>query len=61
MGDKTKQAWSYSFPDLGKAGMGVGKVEQVASIDALSIPPPVSGNQYDVMLSLSQHLYKRRG
>ncbi len=26
-----------------KVGMGVGKVEQVASIDALSIPSPVSG------------------
>ena len=37
-GEGIKQAWSYSFPDLGKAGMGVGKVEQDASFDALSIP-----------------------
>ena len=37
------------------------KAKQDASIDALSIPPPDTGNQYDVMLNLFQHLYKRRG
>ena len=37
------------------------KSKQVASIDAQATTPSDTGNQYDVMLSLSQHLYKRRG
>ena len=37
------------------------KSKQVASIDAQATTPPDTGNQQDVMLSLYQHLYKRRG
>ena len=41
---KAKRVTELSEKEIqDKAGMGVGKVEQVASIDALSIPPPVSG------------------
>ena len=46
-GEGIKQVWSYSFPDLGKAGMGVGRAKQVASYDAPAISPPDTGKEQE--------------
>ena len=51
---EAKRATELSEKEIqDKAGMGVGKVEQVASIDAQATTPPDAGSQYDVMLNMT--------